>query len=355
MYTYQNSDTGIKSKSKLHVDQTSVAISSVMEQALEYFEQLRRINVVDGQKDACISETYKRIIPRWHFAMLNDHERNSAFETAIKKLNLELDSKLVLDVGTGTGLLAMLAARYGAKRVVSCEMVRPIAMLANQIVALNGFQDVVEIISKKSNEVVVGNELPRKADVLVTETVDCGLIGEGIVPIIRHAREHLLVSNPSIVPGKAKIKFSLLESSTIHGLNHVTEASTFNVSLFNEFSTSGYFPVRLNTWPYSLLSGYNTAIEFDFLNDSLLPQQRQVPVRVDQDGTCHGIVFWFELDLGHDIQLINDPKNQKSHWMQAVQCFKEPIEVYQDDLIELLILQEDTSIEFQLNKLFRAN
>jgi predicted RNA methylase len=333
--------------------QSGLEFAALLEQGLKYYEQSLKINDSAAQIGLEINQIYKQVVPRWHFSMLNDVERNVAFEKAISQV-LE-DDCTVLDVGTGTGLLAMLAARHGAKQVFSCEMVRPIALLAQQIVSANNFDDVIQIISKKSNDLLVGQDLSRKADVLVTETVDCGLVGEGIIPIIRHAREHLLVNKPSIIPAKAKVKFSLLESDVIHGLNFVSDASSFDVSLFNEFSSSGYFPVRLNTWPYRLLSEYHTALEFDFLNDSLMPQQQRRVARVKQDGICHGIVFWFELELSHDVSLVNDPGNPKSHWMQAVQCFETPLNVFQDDLVELMVIQDDSNIEFQVTNLVRAN
>ena len=81
---------------------------------------------------------------RWHKAMLRDGTRNKKYEEAIaaavrrfkrQRRALDLDGAMdgrqrgphVLDVGTGTGLLAMMAARHGAASVTGCEMVTPLA------------------------------------------------------------------------------------------------------------------------------------------------------------------------------------------------------------------------------------
>ena len=140
--------------------------------------------------------SWQSIIPRWHFAMLNDVDRNHAFETAIKYV--VHPNSTVLDIGAGSGLLAMMAARHGASYVTSCEMIQPIAHIAQKIIAINGFQDQIKIVPKKSDELIVGLDLPKRADLLITETVDCGLVGEGILPIIRHARQEEGLLRPQL-------------------------------------------------------------------------------------------------------------------------------------------------------------
>jgi predicted RNA methylase len=314
-------------------------------------EDMEKILVFDKSKinsHLRFSQVYRKLIPRWHFAMLNDVERNKAFETAIK--HVVRPNCTVLDIGTGSGLLAMMAARHGASCVTSCEMMQPIAHIAKKIVAINGFQDRIKIVPKKSDNLVVGLDLPNRADVLITETVDCGLIGEGILPIIRHARQVLLTPDATIIPAKAVVKFSLLESSLVHNLNFVSDANNFDVSQFNIFSTAGYFPVRLWVWPHRLLSKATTAFEFDFQLDSLKPCQKEISLKVEHSGTLHGVVFWFDLNLGNGVVLSNAVDNKESHWMQAVQCFEKPITVQQGDLLKLTVRQSDTNINFQIIK-----
>lgn len=335
------------------IDKQNLVFTAFLELVSKCSEKtqiLKNSDFLDTKFQFELNSIYRQIVPRWHFAMLNDVERNNAFETAIEKVVTQ--DCTVLDVGSGSGLLAMIAARVGAKSVVSCESVGSIAYLAQKIVALNGLEEQINIVPKYSYELVVGKDLHERADILVTETVDCGLVGEGILPIIRHARQSLLKEDAVIIPARATIKFALLESSTVHKSNFVSNASRFDVSTFNMFSTLGYFPVRLNTWPYRLLSQPSTAFEFDFRQDSLEPSRRRKIVEVKQSGICHGIVFWFELDLGNGVVYSNSIENKKSHWMQAVQCFEKPITILQDELLEFEISQSDTNIEFRYTKCF---
>lgn len=318
----------------------------ILPQILEYFEKIYAFDNSNTNLHIGLNYVYQKFIPRWHFAMLNDVKRNEAFKSVIEQIVYQ--DCTVLDVGTGSGLLAMMAARYGAGFVTSCEMFEPIANIANKIIALNGFEDRIKIIPKKSENLVIGIDLPKRADILVTETIDCGLVGEGILPIIRHARQVLLTPDATIIPAKAVVKFSLLESSLVHNLNFVSDASDFDVSQFNIFSTVGYFPVRLRIWPHRLLSKATTAFEFDFQLDPLKPCQKEISLQVEQSGILHGIVFWFDLTLGNGVILSNAVNNKETHWMQAVQCFKTPINVRQGEMLKLMVSQSDTNIDFQI-------
>jgi len=68
------------------------------------------------------------IVPFWHIPMLNDARRNDAFERAIcAAVEREGPDARILDIGSGSGLLSMMAARAGATNIVSCEEVPVIA------------------------------------------------------------------------------------------------------------------------------------------------------------------------------------------------------------------------------------
>ena len=105
------------------------------------------------------------MVPFWHIPMLNDRRRNDAFERAIRAA-IEKAGKdaLVLDIGTGSGLLSMMAARAGARKIVTCERVPVIAETAERIVAANGYDRQINVVNKGSNELVVGRDIPSRAD-----------------------------------------------------------------------------------------------------------------------------------------------------------------------------------------------
>jgi predicted RNA methylase len=80
-------------------------------------------------------------VQRWHFRMLNDARRNAAYAAAIQGALAGLPNapgSAVLDIGTGTGLLGMLAARSGAGHVWACDCSPVMAALARHCTAANG-------------------------------------------------------------------------------------------------------------------------------------------------------------------------------------------------------------------------
>ena len=71
-------------------------------------------------------------VPKWHIPMMNDDERNNAYLKAIK--SAIKDNEYVLEIGTGSGLLSMMASDAGAKKVITCETSQPIAAAAKRII-----------------------------------------------------------------------------------------------------------------------------------------------------------------------------------------------------------------------------
>jgi SAM-dependent methyltransferase len=310
----------------------------------ELLECVLAAGICSREEHRRLNQLHRGQVPRWHFAMLNDAERNTAFEHALQQIDLR--GKVVLDIGSGSGLLAMMAARYGAETVISCEVVRPIAAMAQQIVKLNGFADRIKIIPALSFDLAPEVHLPRPADVLVTETFDCGLVGEGVFPTVRHARKHLISPDAFILPAAAKITGRLLESHAIHRLNSVSLAAGFDVSAFNCFSTADYFPCRLMTWPHRFLSDLIDVFAFDFRNDPLTPRRRTINVKATAAGTAHGVAFWWQMTIGQGVVLTNSPDKSESHWMQAVALFDRPLVVRRDEPVSLEVEQDDEGVRF---------
>ena len=302
--------------------------------AAEVFAEALRLNPGDRRARLGWNRAVRGLVPRWHFAMMNDVERNAAFQAAIE--SVVRPGSLVLDIGTGSGLLALMAARAGAERVVTCEAVPQVAAVAQGIVADNGLADRVQVVAKPSYDLRVGVELPRPADVLTAETVDCGLLGEGIVPIVEHARDHLLAPDAVVVPRRGAVLAELVHSPQLFRMNAVDLVSGFDLSEFNRLATAEYFSFRLRNVPHSRLSEPVELFSFDF-GGTVEPERRRVRVDPVASGHCHAVAFWFSLDLVPGTVLSNGPDNPGSHWRQAVQCLPAPLPVRAGRPVSLVV------------------
>ncbi len=312
--------------------------------ALDCFALTLCFDPENPQAQLGLNRAYCQIIPRWHFEMLNDEQRNAAFQQAL--MNAVTPETIVLDIGSGTALLAMMAARAGAKETITCEMVPQMAQLARDTVALNGLADRIVILDQKSTSVVIGNQMSRKANLLVTETVDCGLLGEGIVASIAHARANLLTEDAQIVPSAATVYAMVVESPRLRNLNVAQTAAGFDVSLINGYATAHYFPIRLNAFEYTPLTDPFEVFHFDFGNGTIVPEQKTMQVRATSDGAGQCIVFWFNMQLDKDTAISNEP-GSTTHWEQALQCLDKEIAVRAGDTLIISAEHDCQLIQFR--------
>ncbi|TWW58780.1 N-methyltransferase 9 Protein arginine [Takifugu flavidus] len=132
------------------------------------------------------------LVERWHFFMLNDYGRNRKYQQAIQKA-VQSGCNTVLDIGTGTGILGMCAKKAGAAEVYACELSKTMYELAREVVTANGMDGGIKILHMKSLEMEIPKDIPQRVSLVVTETVDAGLFGEGIIESLIHAWHHLLL------------------------------------------------------------------------------------------------------------------------------------------------------------------
>ncbi|XP_008565341.1 PREDICTED: protein arginine N-methyltransferase 7 isoform X2 [Galeopterus variegatus] len=169
---------------------------------------------------------YHQEIARSSYAdMLHDKDRNIKYyqgiRAAVSRVRDRGQKALVLDIGTGTGLLSMMAVTAGADFCYAIEVFKPMADVAVKIVEKNGFSDKIKVINKHSTEVTIGpdGDMPCRANILVTELFDTELIGEGALPSYEHAHKHLVQENCEAVPHRATIYAQLVESRRMWSWN----------------------------------------------------------------------------------------------------------------------------------------
>jgi SAM-dependent methyltransferase len=120
-----------------------------------------------------------------HRTMIRDRVRTEAFRRAINSVVRRGD--IVLDVGAGSGILSVFAARAGAARVYAVERTA-IAALAEQLAAANDVGEIVTVIHGD----VMDIELPEQVDVIVSEWLGGFGIDEGMLAPVIAARDRWL-------------------------------------------------------------------------------------------------------------------------------------------------------------------
>ncbi|CAM9508741.1 unnamed protein product [Chrysoparadoxa australica] len=164
-------------------------------------------------------------------SMLKDDSRNQKYHVAITAAVKEFIQDnarppIVLDIGSGTGLLSMIAARAGAQEVHACEMNATLARVSAEVTALNFPEGTICIHNKLSTCLTVGEgcDMPQRADMLINEVYDSVLLGEGVLAALQHAVRCLLVPGAAILPQSAKVWGRLVSSSAVRSCHDISSS-----------------------------------------------------------------------------------------------------------------------------------
>jgi tetratricopeptide (TPR) repeat protein len=332
-----------------HLD-ASVNLALVLSQLGFLEDAVEALNTVldktpeHGPARGLLNSLMSRQIPGWHLDMIRDSARNEAYNQAISKAVPNAEN--ILEIGAGSGLLSMMAVRAGAKKVIACEMSAPLATIARQVIADNNYSDQITILHKKSTNLTIGEDLPARSDLLITEIFDVGLLGEHCLPTLLHARENLLTEDATIIPAAAKLKAFLISCPDHRETLQIKTISGFDLSAFDVFRRLESQMVQLDIFEHTPLSQDIEVTNIDFQNAVPSIEENIIDVKITEDGTCDGVVFWFELVLDDEF-VINTRKTKKGdHWLPVVQLFDQSTVVKKNDKLTINIYRDLTDFTF---------
>jgi len=163
---------------------------------------------------APVAKAHGYVKPGIHIAMLDDHARTQKFCDAIRATVRAGD--VVVDIGTGTGVLATCAAQAGASRVYAVES-SGIADVAARVFEANGVADRIELVRERSSHASVR----QRGNVLVTEMIGNDPLDELLLEIVDDARQRLLASGARIIPCRLELLAVPLDVTTAVVQKHV--------------------------------------------------------------------------------------------------------------------------------------
>lgn len=315
--------------------------------------------------------------------MLLDHERNVKYQEAIVKTiqRLEKEGKdkiRVIDIGAGTGLLSMMAARLGSHVTVKAfEAETPVSRCASEIVKSNGLSDQIQVINMRGEEGRLQEE--DRADVLITELFDTELIGEAALLVYRSALKHLMKNPCQAVPSKARIWIQPVKSRFLSRHNQLLPGMQVNfrdkrlsLSVPRDFIScpgSGILhDIQVNQLrpgqDFDFLSDPQVAFEFDFTREEGLPlmdeKRLSFPLNLKlQDSSNICIFFWWDLIMDSEEEVIlsmapsfpssceEDLKtNWREHWIQAVYYLPMKCLSGEEKSLEIVAEHDEFSFKF---------
>uniref|UniRef100_A0A915CV98 type I protein arginine methyltransferase n=1 Tax=Ditylenchus dipsaci TaxID=166011 RepID=A0A915CV98_9BILA len=145
-----------------------------------------------------------------HEEMLKDEVRTKSYQNAIYHNRHLFKDKVVMDVGSGTGILSMFAAKAGAKKVYAMEFSN-MALQSIEIIKENKLDHIIEVIHGKVEDVA---QLPggfEKVDVIISEWMGYCLLYESMLNTVIFARDKWLAEDGVLFPDNAKLYICAIE------------------------------------------------------------------------------------------------------------------------------------------------
>lgn len=262
--------------------------------------------------------------PHVHLSMLDDRARTKGYCAALRATVRPLD--VVVDIGTGTGILAACAAKAGARHVYAIES-SGIAEVAARMFQENDVADRVSLVRRRSTSAT----LPELASVLVTETIGNDPLDEQLLEIVADAKARLLTPDARLVPSAIQIYAvavdipqAMLEKHvfTQHKVEQYEADYELDCSALAEHQLSPTEPIMVDmkdvaTWPVEepvLLA------EVDFTQPFETWLATHVRLTFARDMERLGIVLAFRAKLAEGIVLSTLPADidPTSHWAFAL-------------------------------------
>ena len=260
-----------------------------------------------------------------------DKIRTDAYVQALRQA--VKPNSVVVDIGTGTGIWALLACKFGARKVYAIEPNDAI-QVAREIAEANGYGERIEFIRKLSTQVT----LPEQADLIVSDL-------RGVLPLFQH---HL----PSIVDGRQR--FLKEDGMLIPQRDTLWAAVVEDVDLYRSYTApwdendygldmQTVLSIATNTWrpgrvkPEHLLMEPKCWATLDYATVEKSDASGQVSWSAMREGIAHGLSLWFDSELSGGVSFSNAPSAPELLYNNAFFPFSKPIMMTTGDTVSVEI------------------
>lgn len=260
--------------------------------------------------------------------MMADRLRTQPYTEALRRT--VRDGSIVVDIGTGTGVHALLACQLGARRVYAIEPSDAVEV-ARAIARANGVADRIECIQALSTDVT----LPEQADVMVSDLRGAVPLFDGHISSIIDARRRFLAPGGVQIPQRDDLRVAVAHAPAVHDAivspwdrNPLTlDMRAGREMALNQFHRS-VEPGQLLTAPETWATLDYTTIEEEHVRGQVV-----LPVR--RPGVGHGLAHWFEATLVEGVGFSVGPESPDSVYGRPFLAWPRPVAVGIGDEVNL--------------------
>ncbi len=266
--------------------------------------------------------------------MITDSARMSGYVQALRQAIKP--GAVVLDIGTGTGIFAMLACQFGARRVYGVEPDDAI-QIAKEIAAANELDGRIEFIQDLSTRIT----LPEQADVIVSDMRGVLSFFQNHIPSLIDARKRLLVPGGTLIPLRDTMWASVVDAPDLYDQYKIPwRANDYGLDM------RAAHKIVVNTWrksrvrPEQLLLEPQCWATLDYNTIENPDVSAELVWTAKRAGTAHAIIAWFDASLIEGVGFSNAPGEPELIYGNALFPLYEPVAIAADDRVSL-ILQGD--------------
>uniref|UniRef100_F7DFT6 Protein arginine N-methyltransferase 3 n=1 Tax=Ornithorhynchus anatinus TaxID=9258 RepID=F7DFT6_ORNAN len=275
-----------------------------------------------------------------HEEMLKDKVRTESYRDFIYQNPHIFKDKVVLDVGCGTGILSMFAAKAGAKKVIGVDQ-SEILYQAMDIIRLNKLEDTITLVKGRIEEV----NLPvEKVDVIISEWMMAPLQGyfllfESMLDSVIYAKSKYLTKGGSVYPDICTISLVAVGDLNKHAdrITFWDDVYGFNMSCMKKAVIPEAVVEVLD--PKTLISESCVIKRIDCHTASVpdLEFSSDFTLKITKTAVCTAIAgyfdIFFEKNCHKRVLFSTGPQSTKTHWKQTVFLFEKPVSIKTGDTL----------------------
>ena len=263
--------------------------------------------------------------------MIADRVRTEGYLQALRQA--VKPGSVVVDIGTGTGILALLACKFGASKVYAIEPDEVIE-IAREIAEANGYAERIEFIQDMSTRVT----LPEPADIIVFDLHGIFPLSMQALPTIIDARRRMLAPGGKLIPLQETLWATVVEASELYK----QYLSPWDENLHG-LDMRAALRITTNTWqrgrvkPDQFLTKPKCWATLDYAVLDTPDVTGKVIWTAERAGNAHGLVAWFDCTLAEGVHFSNAPDAPQIIFGSGFFPFSEPVSISVGDTISVTL------------------
>jgi len=273
-----------------------------------------------------------------HEEMLKDSVRTGAYQRAIMQNRHLFEGKTVLDVGSGTGILCMFAAKPGAAKVYGIEC-SEIIHIARKVVKANNLDDKIEFIQGKAEEVALPVD---KVDIIISEWMGYFLLYESMLDTVIYCRDKWLVPGGLIFPDKASLHIAAIEDGEYkeEKIGFWQNVYGFEYSVIQR--TVMEEPIVDTVKDDCVATSSSCILELDLTTCTVSDLDFAAPFKIQlkRKDFLHAFIAWFDISFScchKPVTFTTGPFGRYTHWKQTVFYMEDNLVCHKGETVQGMI------------------